>query len=169
MHIKVFHNDYIYVKIKKGMYGLKQAAILAYQHLVNNLAPFGYHPIPHTVGLWRHESRPISFCLCVDDFGIKHKNRDNIDQFLSSLKQNYKYTTDWEGKNFCGLTFDWNYKQGHVDVSMPTYIDKILHKFQHKQTSFKATEIPICCYTVETIETWRETVCTRKRYITRIR
>ena len=45
-------DGYIYVKIKKGMYGLKQAAILAYQQLEAFLKPAGYHPIPHTVGLW---------------------------------------------------------------------------------------------------------------------
>ena len=34
---KVTDNGYIYVKIKKGMYGLKQAAILAYNELKKNL------------------------------------------------------------------------------------------------------------------------------------
>jgi hypothetical protein len=34
---------------QKGMYGLKQAAILVYQHLVNQLAPQGYHPCPCTI------------------------------------------------------------------------------------------------------------------------
>ena len=54
------------------MYGLKQAAILAYDHLVKNLGNYGYYPIPHTVGLWKHKMRRISFCLCVDDFGVKY-------------------------------------------------------------------------------------------------
>ena len=47
MH-KVAPDDYIYIKIKRGMYGLKQAAILAYEQLVENLAPYGYRPIPTT-------------------------------------------------------------------------------------------------------------------------
>jgi hypothetical protein len=34
-------DEYIYIRITKGMYGLKQAAILAYQHLVTQLAPHG--------------------------------------------------------------------------------------------------------------------------------
>ena len=38
------HNGYIYIKIQKGMYGLKQAAVLAYKNLIKNLAPFGYAP-----------------------------------------------------------------------------------------------------------------------------
>ena len=34
---KVTTSGHIYIRIKKGMYGLKQAAILAYRHLKNNL------------------------------------------------------------------------------------------------------------------------------------
>ena len=35
------HNGYIYCKIKKGMHGLKQAAVLAFNRLKENLAPYG--------------------------------------------------------------------------------------------------------------------------------
>jgi hypothetical protein len=38
----------IYIKIIKGMYGLKQAGLLANQLLQKRLAPFGYYPIRHT-------------------------------------------------------------------------------------------------------------------------
>ena len=37
-------DGYVYIKIKKGMYGLKQAAVLAYNHLVQHLASSGYQP-----------------------------------------------------------------------------------------------------------------------------
>ena len=30
-----------------------------------------------------------------------------------------------------GLALDWKYDKGHVDVSMPGYIAKMLHKFHH--------------------------------------
>ena len=39
---KKHNNYYIYCKIIKGMYGLKQAALLAYNYLKINLAPYGY-------------------------------------------------------------------------------------------------------------------------------
>ena len=61
---KVGKNGYIHIKIKKGMYGLKQAAILAYTQLVNNLKPFGYYPCPYTAGLWVHKTKKTKFCLC---------------------------------------------------------------------------------------------------------
>ena len=43
---------WIYMRIKKCMYGLKQAGIIANQELVKHMAPFGYHPVKHTPGLW---------------------------------------------------------------------------------------------------------------------
>ena len=50
------NDDYVYVMIKKGMYGLKHAAILAYKHLVTLLAPHGYCICPNTTGLWQHDT-----------------------------------------------------------------------------------------------------------------
>ena len=31
-----------------------------------------------------------------------------------------------------GLTIDWNYKDKYVDISIPGYVEKALHRFQHK-------------------------------------
>lgn len=134
LHEKV-HNGYVYVKIKKGMYGLKQAALLAFNFLVENLKPFGYEPIPQTVGLWKHKSRPITFCLCVDDFGVKYFDKADVEHLISALKNFYKLSTDWTGKNYCGLTFDWQYDKGFVDVTMPDYIPAVLTRFNHKRSS----------------------------------
>ena len=122
---------YIYIKIKKGMYGLKQASILAYHQLVKILKPHGYYPEPHSVGMWSHHNRKTKFCLCVDDFGIKYFNRDDATHLLQALKSFYATTEDWSGAHYCGLTLNWNYKDGYVDVSMPGYVEKQLHRYQH--------------------------------------
>ena len=76
LHTKI-KNNYIYCKINEGMYGLKEAALLAYSFLKHNLAPHGYEPIPHTSDLWKHTTCRIVFCLCIDDFGIKYYNKDD--------------------------------------------------------------------------------------------
>ena len=47
-------NGYVYLEIWKGMYGLKESAILAYEQLRAHLAQFGYVPMKYTPGLWRH-------------------------------------------------------------------------------------------------------------------
>ena len=60
-------NEYIHIEIKKFMYGLKEVGILALNSIVKNLTPFVYHMVKHTPGLWKYETRPTIFTLCVDD------------------------------------------------------------------------------------------------------
>ena len=42
---------YVYIKIVKGMYGLKQAAIIVYNQLIFHMEPHCYYPVPFTTGL----------------------------------------------------------------------------------------------------------------------
>ena len=52
----VHTNDYVYIKIVKGLYGLKQAAILAYDNLSELLKKADYYPIINSFGMWRHRT-----------------------------------------------------------------------------------------------------------------
>ena len=40
-------------------------------------------------------------------------------------------SVDWEGRIFCGITLDWNYDMGFVDLSVPGYVQKAQVKYQH--------------------------------------
>ena len=124
-------DGWVYIEIQRGMYGLKQAGIIANEQLQTHLAKYGYHPTPRTPGLWKHNTRPITFCLVVDDFGIKYVGRQHADHLIHALEQLYKCSTDWTGSLYCGLTIDWNYQDKYVDISMPKYVAAALHKFQH--------------------------------------
>ena len=53
--------DMYITESKKGMYSLKQAALLVYNFLKQNLEPHGYFPIPHTTGFWKHKHRKKYF------------------------------------------------------------------------------------------------------------
>ena len=113
------------------MYGLKQAAVLAYNNLQANLHPFGYTPVIGTVRVWQHKTRPTIFCLCVDDFGIKYHTKNDAQHLLDAIGNNYKYTTYWTGSNYCGLTLDWHYKEEYVNISLSGYIKRALERLQH--------------------------------------
>jgi hypothetical protein len=113
------------------MHGLPQAGILRNELLQRRLALDGYHPIEHTPCLWKHETRPVWFSLVVDDFGIKYIGRDNAEHLIASIKKNYAISSDWTRSAYCGLTLDWDYTNGTVDLSMPGYIKAALHKYQH--------------------------------------
>ena len=54
---------------------------------------------------------------------------------IKTLQKWYKITVDWTGTTYCGLTLQWHYgttkATQYVDISMPHYIKKCLHKFNH--------------------------------------
>jgi hypothetical protein len=92
------------------MYGLPQAGNLANELLQRNLAKDGYRPTTHTHGLWTHDTRPISFSLVVDDFGVKYVGREHAEHLMACIKKNYNISSDWNGTAYCGLILDWNYQ-----------------------------------------------------------
>jgi hypothetical protein len=65
-------DGWVYLEIRKGMYGLKQAGLPANQLLQKRSEPYGYYPARHTPGIWLNKSRPIAFTLIVDDFAVKY-------------------------------------------------------------------------------------------------
>ena len=77
------------------MYELKQAAFLSHDNLVKNLHQYGYKPITHNLGLWKHNTKPIIVCLFADDFGTKYFNKSDTIQLLQYLQKNYIATVGW--------------------------------------------------------------------------
>ncbi len=82
-------NDNVYIKIQKGMYGLLQAGVLAQQLLEQRLNEHRHQQSQITPGLWKHTKQPISFTLCVDNFGVKYFGREHMDHLLQVLNTNY--------------------------------------------------------------------------------
>ncbi len=113
------------------MCGLPQAGIIAQQLLETRLAAHGYHQSTTTPVLWQHDTRPICFTLVVDDFGVKHVNKDDAEHLLNAIQKYYKCSSDWDAKQYCGLTFKWDYEGRKVHSSMPNYLAKALQCFQH--------------------------------------
>ena len=124
-------NGWVYVEIRKGMYGLPQAGILANKLLKQRLAQHGYYECKHTPGLWKHKWRPITFVLVVNDFGVKYRGRKHALHLAAALKQHYEVTMDWTGSLYIGISLQWNYKNCTVSLSMPNYIQKTLQRFSH--------------------------------------
>ena len=67
----------------------------------------------------------------MDDFGVKYVGKAHARHLISVLKEHYEFSEDWEGKNYVGLTFDWDYEEKRVHVSMPGYVDHTLIRFKH--------------------------------------
>ena len=104
---KVTSNGFVYIKIQKGMYGLPQAGILAQELLEKCLNQHGYPQSPLTPGLWQHDYWPISFTVCVENFGIKYVGCEHAEHLPSILSKHYTCSHEWDDQRYLGMNIDW--------------------------------------------------------------
>ena len=121
----------VYLDIRKGMPGLKQAGRITNDQLKARLAHFGFAPVPRTPSLWKHTTKPIILSLVIDDFRFKYIGKENANHLIPSLQKLYTISIDCNSSLFCGLTIDWEYAARTCDISMPKYLQSALQKFQH--------------------------------------
>ena len=114
------------------MYGLPQSGLLANELLENRLNKHGYAQSKFVPGLWKHKTRPIQFCLTVDDFGVKYVRQEHDNHLLKVLQEHYKVTCDWSGTRYIGIHMHWDYDNHKLHLFMPGYVKKALTIFQHK-------------------------------------
>ena len=68
---KATDEGWVYAVVRESIYGLMQAGLLVQELLATKLATHRYTQSKLTPGLWTHKTRPIQFCLIVDNFGVK--------------------------------------------------------------------------------------------------
>ena len=129
---KMNTKGFIFIEVTKGMYGLPQAGLLANELLEKRLNKHGYYQSNLVPGLWRHKTRPITFSLVVDDFGVKYVGKEHAEHLKQVLEQHYQVTTDWAGERYVGIHLKWDYNKQRVHLYMPGYVRKALKQFQHK-------------------------------------
>ncbi len=104
---KVDHSGNVHCKVRRGMYKLPQTEIIAQELLKERLLKAGYSQSKITPGYWKHEWRPISFTLVVDDFGVKYIGKDHAMHLIKSLKEHYEVEEDWDRRCYVGVRIDW--------------------------------------------------------------
>jgi hypothetical protein len=87
-------NGFVYLEMRRAVWGLPQAGILANKLLRKRLRPHGYYKCANTPGLWKHVTRPISFTLVVDDFGVKYVGKEHATHLINCIKEKYGVTVD---------------------------------------------------------------------------
>ena len=127
----IVHNEYVYFKIKIGMYGLPEAGILANKLLKKRLSTHVYYECQFTPGLYRHMWHPIMFSLVVDDFGVKCQGIQHAKHLKEALEKYSEVDVDWKGQLFYSITLNWNYNMRYVYLSVPGYVHRDRTKDQH--------------------------------------
>ena len=105
---KVTTYGWLYVEITRGMYGFPHSGLIAQQLLEKILNKQGYKQSEITPVFWTHEWRPISFSLCVDDFGVKYAGKQHSDHLIAVLQEDYKISNNWNCKRYLVLNLYWD-------------------------------------------------------------
>ena len=97
----------------------------ANNQLVAHLAQHGYLQTS-TPSLFRHVSAQISFCLVVDDFGVKYKDVADFHRLVDCLALLYHVKATPIATTFLVLTLNHNRINRTLTISMPNYIPALL-------------------------------------------
>ena len=133
----MIRHGFVYAKINRAWYGLKQSGKIAHDDLVEHLKIDGYTKT-NTEGLFKHHTRNIAFTLVTDDFAIKYTDSADADHLIHCIRKKYKkFKVDWDAKQYIGINLDWDYEQRTVKLSMQGYVEQALIELEHdlpKQT-----------------------------------
>ena len=91
---KADHNGNVHCEVRRGMYGLPRAGIIAQELLKQRLLKAGYIQSKIMSGYWKHKWRPISFTLVVDNFGVKYIGKEHVLHLIKVQKEHYKVEED---------------------------------------------------------------------------
>ena len=82
----IIEDGFVYTKINKARFGLKQSSKIAHDDLVQHLNKHEYVQAKNTDGLFVHGLCDISFTLVVNDFGIQYTNKDDVNHLISIIQ-----------------------------------------------------------------------------------
>ena len=82
-------------------------------------------------GLWTHSWRPVTFTLCVDDFGVKYVCKQQVGHRMTVLSSHYTISSNWIGSCDLGIDLDWDYEKREAHLSMLSYVQDALTRFHH--------------------------------------
>ena len=87
---KATKGGFIFWKICKGVYSLPYAGLIAQQQLLEKrLEKYGYRQSNKTPGVWKRDTRPISYTLITDGFGMKYVGKENANHCINVLEEHY--------------------------------------------------------------------------------
>ena len=131
LYAMVNKSGMVYIEVTKGMYGLPQAGLLANELLKQQLNEHGYFQSKLVPGLWKHITRPISFTLVVNNFGVKYVGKEHIDHLMTVFQEHYQVKANGTGNRYIGIYMAWDYNKGQGHLYMPGYVQKALKLFEH--------------------------------------
>jgi len=121
-------------KLKKSIYGLKEAPKLFYDHITGVLKDKGYKQTgsdPCCFHRWYNDEQAIFFVIHVDDAAIVASKTEYIDQLYKDLRETYEITEDRGLHSHTGIHIEQ--KDKSIKLQQPAYIQALFDEFLTKE------------------------------------
>jgi hypothetical protein len=122
------YEDYVY-KLNRSIYGLKQAAYIWFMVLRDTLLDAGFQESPSAPSLYIHPGHGIIVAVYVDDILIFAQHMSQAVEIYEYLAGFFTMVNLGEARHFLGLEIERNWEKRELSFYQPTYIDKMLERF----------------------------------------
>jgi hypothetical protein len=134
-------SDDICWRLKRPLYGLKQAGHNWRQHVDKTLQEAGYQPCDADPGLyfWRTSPKQAFLALHVDDMLIATQDKDLQDKTIKSLQAKYKLKVDLHPTWLLHMRITYNQELGQLKLDQQAYAEDISKRFLPQATQASKT------------------------------
>jgi hypothetical protein len=130
--------DYV-LKLNKALYGLKQSARIWFYTLKPKLLELGFRVLNSEACLFINNNTRVIICLYVDDLAILAPSEVIFNNFIKSIKKDFKIKNLGIIKDYLGININFN--KDFIKLSQATYINKVLNKYNLQDAKIKSTPI----------------------------
>jgi hypothetical protein len=118
-----------YVRLRKALYGLRQAGRKWYELLHALLTELGFERINVEHGMYRNvrkDGEVMFVCIYVDDLPIASSSLDWIAQVKAELANRFKMKDLGPAKRILGIDIDYDQPAGILTLGQETYVESVL-------------------------------------------
>ena len=117
--------DYV-LRLRKSLYGMRQAALTWFQHLSNHLSQRGFNPSVIDPCLFVCTERLLFVLVYVDDVIIIGREQAAIDALIASMMDEFAMTDEGTLESYLGLQFTRDDKAGTITLKQEGLIKRVL-------------------------------------------
>ena len=120
--------DYKVWRIKRSIYGLKQAGFLWHKRFVERLLEMGFKQSNRSACLFYHPDRRVFILLYVDD-SLVAGSREQISEVKRELSEVFRIRDLRTIRHFLGCKVNYDRTAGKIEISQAAYIGQLAEKY----------------------------------------
>lgn len=131
-------NGTLLVKLRKALYGLKEAALLWYKLMNKTLLEYGFirNKIDECVYYLDRNGSRMYVALYVDDISLFYDKKDDFIMFKKFLEGKFTITMSEKEKiSYLGMEFEYSNNNSQVQINQIGFIETLLKKFKVEGTA----------------------------------